>query len=240
MVAWAETGERLPTGSRDIVEAFAESQRGVRLNLMYDRWPQAEPRMRYWSGSLKQYAPDLTVLRDVWLPTYAPSLLALDDLLEPKDLTALTPSVLQRCRVGGKLLGLPWRLDAQALYYRHDLLETAGLKPPTTLGELAAAATKLSQPPGIYGLGLPGLPGGDGVSTYLGLLHAFGGEPVDEQGAVQLASDAATRALAYWVEMARAGGTPPEALTWSGSEVEEAFAGGRIAMVLAGQDFGGG
>lgn len=239
MVAWAETGERLPSGSRDIVEAFGESQRGVRLDLMYDRWPQAQPRMRYWSGSLKQYAPDLTILRDVWLPTYASSLLPLDDVLSAQDLAGLTPSVLQRCRVGGRLLGMPWRLDAQALYYRHDLLEAAGLRPPKTLSELTAVATKLSRPPAVYGLGLPGLPGGDGVSTYLALLHALGGEPVDAQGALQLGSETAAKALAYWVELARAGATPPEALSWSAAEMEAAFADGRVAMVLAGQRLGG-
>jgi len=181
---------------------------------MYERWPQAEVKMRYWGGSLKRFAPDLTILRDVWLPKYASSLLPLDELLTPRDLAALTPAVLERCRVGGKLLGLPWRLDAQALYYRHDLLEAAGLKPPATLDELSLAAIRLSETPGVHGLGLPGLPGGDGVSTYLALLHAFGGEPVDEQGAVQLGSEAAAAALAYWVELAKAGGTPPEC--WRG------------------------
>ncbi len=239
MVAWAEPGERLPSGSRDIVEAFAENQRGVRLDLMYDRWPQARPRMRYWSGSLKQYATDLTIVRDVWLPDYASSLLPLDDVLSAQDLAGLTPSVVERCRVGGKLLGLPWRLDAQALYYRHDLLQAAGLKPPKTLGELTAVATKLSHPPGVYGLGLPALPGGDGVSTYLALLHAFGGEAVDAEGALQLGSEVAAKALAYWVELARAGATPPEALSWSAADMERAFADGRVAMVLAGQGFGG-
>ncbi|HEX8702249.1 MAG TPA: ABC transporter substrate-binding protein [Myxococcaceae bacterium] len=48
--------------------------------------------------------------------------------------------IVKNNTVGGKLIAIPWFTDAGLLYYRKDLLEKHGQKPPATWQELAATA----------------------------------------------------------------------------------------------------
>jgi trehalose/maltose transport system substrate-binding protein len=53
------------------------------------------------------------------------------------------PAIVKNNTVGGKLVGIPWFTDAGVLYYRKDLLQKYGAKPPTTWEELTATAQKV-------------------------------------------------------------------------------------------------
>lgn len=53
------------------------------------------------------------------------------------------PSIVANNTVDGKLIAMPWFTDAGLLYYRKDLLEKHGEKPPTTWEQLAATAKKI-------------------------------------------------------------------------------------------------
>lgn len=50
------------------------------------------------------------------------------------------PSVIQNNTVEGRLIGMPWYIDAGLLYYRTDLLEKYGLSVPQTWEELEESA----------------------------------------------------------------------------------------------------
>jgi trehalose/maltose transport system substrate-binding protein len=45
--------------------------------------------------------------------------------------------------IGGRLVAMPWFTDAGVLYYRKDLLDKHGLKPPATWQELTSTARKV-------------------------------------------------------------------------------------------------
>ena len=53
------------------------------------------------------------------------------------------PAIVANNTVGGRLVAMPWFTDAGVLYYRKDLLEKHGLKPPATWPELTSTAKKV-------------------------------------------------------------------------------------------------
>ncbi|MEN6644925.1 MAG: sugar ABC transporter substrate-binding protein [Armatimonadia bacterium] len=235
MVAWRNPGERTLSGTVDLLGSFQDSNPNLRVNLTQEKWSDARARLRYWCGSLARYAPDLTVMPDVWLSQFADSLLPLDDYLKPRDIAGIAPAVLDRCRLDGKLYGLPWLVRSRVLYYRQDLFEAAKLKPPKTLEELQAAAVALSEEKSLYPLGLPAAPGG-AMETFWGFLMAFDGPKVDERGDLDLCSEQAVKALGYWLGLQQAGLTQPEGLTWTTEELEEQFAAGKVGMLFSGPE----
>lgn len=237
VVVWGEEREGASLrGINDLLTSFQDRHPDIRVNLTHEPWSQATIRLRYWCHSHRQYAPDLTLLPDVWLGDYAAELLALDEGLKPKDTDGFVPAVLDRCRVKGKLVGVPWLVRSRALYYRPDLLEAAKLKPPRTLADLKAAALALADPPNRYGLGLPAEAGGGALEAFLDLLHAQGTKSADPEGTPDLASEEAEATVAYWVELRRSGALQPEGLSWSEEDLQTAFARGRLGMMIAGPE----
>lgn len=53
------------------------------------------------------------------------------------------PAIVQNNTIDGKLVAMPWFTDAGMLYYRKDLLEKYGAKPPQTWQELTETAKKI-------------------------------------------------------------------------------------------------
>lgn len=53
------------------------------------------------------------------------------------------PAIVQNNTIDGKLVAMPWFTDAGMLYYRKDLLEKHGAKPPQTWQELTETAKKI-------------------------------------------------------------------------------------------------
>jgi len=236
--AWRDQGVRPFGAVSDLLDTFHEAHPDVHVNLNYEDWSFARVRLRYWFGSHRQYAPHLTILPDTWLPAYADQLVPLDGVLRPKDTAGFVPALLDRCRVKGRLVGLPWLVRSRALYVRTDLLETAKVKPPRTLAELQAAAIALAKPPAVYGLGLPAAQGGGGLDTFLDLLDAHGGAPLDKDGKLQLQSKEAEAALGYWLGLQQAHALQPEGLTWTDDDLCDAFVAGHVAMLVAGPELG--
>ena len=91
------------------------------------------------------------------------------------DLKAFAPAALEQMRYKGKLYSLPIASHTQQLLYNKDLLAAAGIKPPKTMTQLAAAINKLTKKDSegkITTLGL-GIPDASTLLTTLG--QAFGG-----------------------------------------------------------------
>lgn len=57
--------------------------------------------------------------------------------------TAHFKAMVDNATVGGRLVALPWFIDAGLLYYRKDLLDKHGQKVPATWDDLKAAAEKI-------------------------------------------------------------------------------------------------
>lgn len=119
------------------------------------------------------------------------------------------PAIVANNTVDGKLLGMPWFTDAGLLFYRKDLLEKYGVKPPQTWDELAAGAKKIMD--GERAAGSVDFQGFVfQAKAYEGLtcdalewVHSYGGgEIVDKAGNITINNPQAAKALdaaASWI-----------------------------------------
>ena len=103
--------------------------------------------------------------------------------------------------IDGKIVALPDFADAMFLYYRKDLLDKYGVKPPTTWDELATVAQKIQQGeknPNLQGLSFQGAPIEGAVCTFL---LPYWSQGKDYQKGTKLDRKAAVSGLDMWLGM---------------------------------------
>ncbi|MDK1377579.1 MULTISPECIES: ABC transporter substrate-binding protein [unclassified Sinorhizobium] len=137
----------------------------------------------------------------IWAPQLADQFVDLTEAT--KDVAgAHFPSIVQSQTVNGKLVALPFYTDAPALYYRKDLLDKYGKKPPETWDELAATAKEIQDKeraagnPDIWGFVFQG-------NAYEGLTcnalewikSSGGGQIVEPDGTISVNNEKAAAAL---------------------------------------------
>lgn len=129
------------------------------------------------------------------------------------------------------LFGIPIVTERQALYYRTDLFEEAGIPVPQTLEELEAAAAAFNDPDnGMYGIVLRGQRSA-AVTQFSSFLYSFGGEWIDDEGNSGIGSEEAIAAYEFYGNLLRNYG-PPGTLNMSWPQAIAVFQQGRAAMYL--------
>jgi ABC-type glycerol-3-phosphate transport system substrate-binding protein len=102
----------------------------------------------------------------------------------------------------GKLYGIPIMIEGRMLVYRKDLLDAAGMKPPTTVDEMTRAAQAMNAPAkNQYGFSQRVRSGGSIAYDWVGWLYSFGGQIYDAKFNPQLASPEASAALEAFVKI---------------------------------------
>ncbi|MDX6750917.1 ABC transporter substrate-binding protein [Geminicoccaceae bacterium 1502E] len=76
----------------------------------------------------------------IWPGILAPHLIDLRGEVPEAEIDRHFPAIVENNTVDGRLVAMPWFTDAGLLYYRKDLLEKHGQKPPRTWDELASIA----------------------------------------------------------------------------------------------------
>jgi len=212
----------------ELVFSFQRSNPDVIVCLEWLDADLAGEWLRRWIGGYRSHAPDVTVASDLWVWDHRAELLRVPHDLRATLIDTLEPSVLERG--GGLPRGAPWAVATPALYYRADLLAEAELEPPQTFAELADCARALAQPPERFGLGVPG-PGAGGEELLYALALALA-PPEGEDDADAIEQSRLQRALELLVGLQADGALQPEVLTWGESELVEAFAQGRLGMLI--------
>lgn len=106
----------------------------------------------------------------------------LSDLFTEEMRSDFLPSTIETSMYRGKIYGVPWYSDAGLLYYRKDLLDKAGFKPPKTWDELRTQAQKVQDQEGIrYGFTFQGSEYEGGVCNFCEYVWNAGGEILDPQ-----------------------------------------------------------
>lgn len=106
--------------------------------------------------------------------------------------------------VDGKIAAMPAFADAMFMYYRKDLLDKYGIKPPSTWDELAAAARKVQDAeknPNLQGLSIQGAPIEGAVCTFLLPYWSMGKDFNDASGKLTLDKATATRGMNMWLNL---------------------------------------
>jgi trehalose/maltose transport system substrate-binding protein len=101
-------------------------------------------RLALYQQLLAAQARDIDVLQIdvVWPGILAPHLLDLAPYARDR-FDAHFPSLVANNSIGGRRVAMPWFSDAPMLYYRRDLLEKHGLRPPATWRELTDTAKRI-------------------------------------------------------------------------------------------------
>lgn len=121
-------------------EAWAQ-KKGVTVELM--SVPQdAGQQLAQFQQLLAAGSSDVDVIRIdvVWPGLVANHFVDLKPHFPDEVLQQHFQPIVENNTINGKLIAIPWFTDAGLLYYRKDLLEKYGQKPPTTWQELAESA----------------------------------------------------------------------------------------------------
>lgn len=126
----------------------------------------------------------------------------------------------------GKSYYLPIQYVVLYLYYRQDLFEAAGLKPPATCDDFRAAAMTLTKD-GTYGFGFRG---GKGGHDHWGSLALSTGANFEKGG---MTSDSAVAATQFVIDLYKKDKVfPPSAPNDGFKEVVGSFKAGKTAMTI--------
>ncbi|HEX7004878.1 MAG TPA: extracellular solute-binding protein [Trueperaceae bacterium] len=200
-------------GEGGLVSEFTDAT-GIEVEVVTAPTDQLRERavIEYVSGTGRF---DVATLQDSWMNLEVAAFLEpLSDRFQATDNEYASDDIIQSLlavnTVDGNLVAIPFRGGTTMLYYRKDLLEEAGVEPPTTIEELGAAAKELTRE-GVYGLVMRGVPGFEITQDFARLLFAHGGEILDESGTECLLDEPEGIAtIAFWADLFQGGYMPPD------------------------------
>jgi len=187
-------------------------------------------------------APEGAVLDLIYLPTFAAS-----DSLEDisgfvKDLPyadALSPSHIRLATYDGKIYGVPALPDASIIAYNTDLFKKAGLDPdkaPASLDEIASASKKIhALDKETYGFYFVANSGSWLIYDFLPHLWAANADVLSDDGRTATVDTPALReTISAYRDMWQAGAIHPTSRSGNGNNAVEAFASGKVGILMTG------
>lgn len=127
----------------------------------------------------------------------------------------------------GEVYGLAPAVNTIALFYNKDMLDEAGVTPPTTWDELREAAATLTEGD-RYGLAFTATPDYEGSWQFLPFMWSNGGDETDLQ------TPEVAEALQFLVDIVNDGSASESVITWTQGDAKDQFTAGKAAMVVNG------
>jgi multiple sugar transport system substrate-binding protein len=226
--AWLPQFEQL-TGVKVTLETFPDAQLRQKtlleatagagtLDLVADLPMQIA--LRFWKAGWLEPLDGLLANPELTSPDFDPG----DFLAGPWEIG----------KIDGRLVAVPFSPQTHLLYYRKDLFQKYGVKPPETLEEMEHAAKRVREgaladgQKDLYGVVFRGKKA-EAVTQLSYYLYNFGGSWLDDRRQPAIASPAAVRAIDFYGRMLRVYG-PPGALNYGFPEASALFMQGRAAM----------
>lgn len=165
--------------------------------------------------------------RNAWLP--------LDDQITDIDRQVYLPNIWQANTLNGQSFGIPWYLTTNVTLYNQDLLDAAGVEPPSTFAELATVARQVKESTGKYAYFTTFVP--EDSADVLQSFVQMGVDLLDEQGQAAFDTPEGQAVFQYWTDLYQQELLPREVLTQGHRRAIELYQAGEVALLSMGAEF---
>jgi len=157
----------------NLISQFNRSQNKIEVEARYV--PDEDFKKQLSLSVIKKDTPDL-VLVDSADHAYYNEMHLFEDLTDKiGDFKEYDETVLNSCKMDGKIYGVPFGINCLALFYNEDMLKKAGCEVPKTWEEFEETAKKLTNQ-NTYGFGMTALQSEESLYEFLPILWSYGGE----------------------------------------------------------------
>lgn len=219
-----------------IIKDFEKENPNIRLQIIEAPNATDLTENLYTSAFILGDSPyDLVYMDVIWTAKFAAAgwLLDLTDRISEAELKAFIDKDVEAGRYKGNLYRIPVRSDVGMLYYRKDLLEKVGAKPPETVEELVKISQELQKKKAVswgyvwQGAQYEGLP-----AMFVEILEGFGGFWVNpETNEIGLDKPEAIQAAEFLRSAIAQGISPPGVTTYREEETRRLFVSGEAAFL---------
>ncbi len=219
-------------GGSSFVEKFEEANPDIKLNLDVVSWNDVYTEVD--TRIANDNAPDILNI-DVFA-NYANEglLLPVKDYCPEELYSDFFPSFIEQSVIDDTVWAVPDLASARALFYNADIFEEVGIEPPTTWAELEDACQAIIDyyDGEIYPWGID-MTTDEGQAAFAYYTWGNGGGFVDEDGEWALNSAENVEAINFALGLIENGYTNPNPATQTRYDLQDMFAAGKLAMVIA-------
>jgi multiple sugar transport system substrate-binding protein len=224
-----------------LLEPFT-AKTGIKVDTEVVGWDVQQDRIR--NAAVSGEGPDITQAGTTQVPFFA-ALQGFEDLSDRvEDIggeAAYPEGVWTTTQVAGQdgIWAVPWFTEARAIYYRKDVLKKAGVDEEGAFADWDAMTATLQaikdKVPGIEPFGSPGKKAFDLVHHVMPFVWDAGGAELTEDNAKSaIDSPEAAEGVSYFADLLQKGLYDKSQLQRDGTQVENQFKGGRIAVWIGG------
>ncbi|MDQ0391913.1 ABC transporter substrate-binding protein [Labrys monachus] len=222
-----------------VVDAYNQAQ--SKVHVTYVELPPPSSSTEVHQALVQQLArrtgtPDVFTQDVVWIAEFAGAgwALALDQYFDASVRSQFFPGTVAACTYKDKLTALPWYVDSGMLYYRTDLLEGIGAKPPETWDDLVATAQAIQKSgKADFGYLWQGKQAEVLVCDLVEVIASNGGSILSADGRSGTLNDekavAAVQFLADTINKSKI--SPSDVLSWDEEPSRQPFTAGRAAFL---------
>ena len=189
----------------EVIQATADKfmEENPKVNITIETFSWGDFYTKWTTGLASGNVPDMSTA----LPGHAvemmdaDALVSVDDLIDDIGRDKFSEAALSEGKKDGACYSLPLYSHAQVMWYRKDLLKSAGLEVPTTWAELAETAKALTKD-GVYGCSFPCGSGDMMATRFLNFyVRSGGGSLLTDDLKANFTSDLAIDGINFWVDI---------------------------------------
>ncbi len=216
--------------AKKVVDQFNQANPKIKASYQsnpWSSWPQV-----FTTAVGSGTAPDVSTGGGYQAIQFYPqgAILEIDDVVATFKPDDFLPGQVEAMKFNGHYVALPWGIDIRIPFYRKDMFDKAGVKPPTTWDELRPALKKLTSG-NQYGIAFPGNDNAAWQGMW-GFVINNGGGLFSKEGKLDVMNDRTVEALTFISNLVKDGVVHPGSAGFSGDDMMKAFSSATTAMVM--------